>query len=302
MSLLTEVADRIRALHADLPLAQAYRAGERLRMAGDRLGYVLDTARGDPATAGLAASLAHLERATTALCRARDELDRYLAGIGTAGAGAGAGAGGVPSAVPVPATEPVPETPADGTPGWWLARVGRLTRQPGAVPGGTGDRVADSAYLLHATVTRALAGQRTRLYRGLAAAEPVAGLGLTALVPPVVDRLATELLGHRPAPGDLPALRTATRSHLRVLLPGLEPAAVEQLLARYCRVRVAGAAPHPVDRAVAGAVVVAGLLYALRRTPAEVEPPAPAPRAPVPATPPGQPSRRGDRRSAAARA
>ena len=60
---------------------------------------------------------------------------------------------------------------------------------------------------------------------------------MSAVTPPVLHRLAGDLLGHEPRPDDVPRLRTAVSARVRSLLPGAPAGALDALLARICRSR-----------------------------------------------------------------
>ena len=87
------------------------------------------------------------------------------------------------------------------------------------------------------------------------------GLSLAGLAAPASYRLAARLLGHPPHADDLGRLRRETDSQVRTVLPGLPGPVMDTLLARVCRAPApAGEPTHPIDAAVAGAVLAATLL------------------------------------------
>ena len=149
---------------------------------------------------------------------------------------------------------------------WWTGRVDVLTGTTGA---GVDDPAQTSADLLHRCTLRALDGDRPRLRGELAGAGPAVGLGLAAVAPPLLRFLAAELVAHPPRLEDLAAVRRAALPTVPSLLPNMPTPVAEELLARVCHAqqqRTGGAPQHPVDSAVAGAVLVAALLRATGRS------------------------------------
>jgi hypothetical protein len=244
----------------------------------------------------LGGAVEHLENATRALLVAQERVAGYLATIGL---GAESTAVGAPRDAPVrqqPAT-PKPETEteaetADSTAQpepvpplrrWWAERVGELTGHPPAPE--SPERSTDSTDLLRRVSAAAGSGDRDRLRRELSRADVPAGLGLAALAPTAVRRLATDLLGRRPTPEDLKALSDATGPRTRELLPNLPPDVPAVLLGRACGAPPEPADPgrqmHPADSAITGAILAGVLLHRLGRDPATVDrylapPPEPA--------------------------
>jgi hypothetical protein len=121
-------------------------------------------------------------------------------------------------------------------------------------------------------------GDRARLGRDLHAVQASTGLGLSAVTPPVLHRLAGDLLGHEPRPDDLPRLRSAAAGRVRSLLPGTPPEVLDTLLARVCRAPAPAQAPaHPADSAVTAGVLTGVLLARLGRDAGTLHPSAPEP-------------------------
>jgi hypothetical protein len=291
MSLIEELGARLYASSADLPLGELVAALDRLRAGSALLSWVRQESARPLGVPELAGAIEHLEHAARALLVAQDSLSGYLAAVGL-----------TVDAAPPPDTawrraldEPqAPRSPQE--PGrvaapplgrWWAQRVGVLTNGPvDDVPQSRASGV---------DLLRRVAGltDRDGLRRELAGAAPPAGLGLAAIAPPVLHKLAGELLGHRPRAEDLAELTRTAREPVRELLPGLPPEVVDTLLARVCRVPPppprtgeprAGEPPatgHPADSAVAAGVLVGVLLRRLGRAPGELDPAAPEP-LPVP--------------------
>ena len=113
--------------------------------------------------------------------------------------------------------------------------------------------------LLVAVVRAAQAGDRAGLRATLVAAPAATGLALGSL--------AADLLRERVGT-DFPAVRRAGLARIGDLLPGLDAATPVEILSRVCRRPVPPRDPdadgpaHPVDPAVAGPVLLAGLLAA----------------------------------------
>ena len=116
-------------------------------------------------------------------------------------------------------------------------RVAQLTGEAAAAaPSDGAERAAaDTAELLRRVAAGVRSGDRARLGRDLHAVNAATGLGLSAVTPPVLHRLAGDLLGHEPRPDDLARLRSAAGGRVRSLLPGTSPAVLDTLLARICR-------------------------------------------------------------------
>jgi hypothetical protein len=163
---------------------------------------------------------------------------------------------------------------------WWARRVAVLT--DGSVEDGAPPVEATVVQLLRTVARRSGAADRDGLRRELASAPPPAGLGLAAVAPPFLHRLAGELLGHPPRAEDLPELSRVASGPVRSLLPGLPAQTLDTLLARICRVPPDGVASHPADSAVGSGVLVGVLLQRLGRDADSLDPDAPEP-----APPPG---------------
>jgi hypothetical protein len=128
---------------------------------------------------------------------------------------------------------------------------------------------ATAQELLRRVAGRSGAGDRDGLRKALEGAPAPVGLGLAALAPALLHRLATELLGHDPTPPDLPALSRTARGPVLALLPKLPPPIVDRLLAQVCRASTAPEPipPHPADSAVTSGVLVGVLARRLGREP-----------------------------------
>lgn len=283
MSLIEDLGARLAASSADLPVGEVVAALERLRAASGLLAWVRQASSRQIGVPELTGAIEHLEHAGRALQVTQDAVAEYLAAIGL-GFDSGrppesgwraaldrpepqqAGAG-----QPAPAADPVPLNR------WWAERVAQLT--DGDVDNDPGRGADGDVELLRRVARHTRAGNRSALRHELMAAPPPIGLSLAALSPPVLYRLAGDLLGHRPRGDDLQVLARATTDRVRELLPGLPPTIVDGQLARVCRVPPADTAepPHPADPAVAGAVLVGVLLHRLDRDPGSLDPHAPEP-------------------------
>src|SRR5947207_2218183 len=87
MSLVLDLAARLRSTAEDLPVAQLTAAVERLRLASVLLAYVLREAADPAAVPTLASAETHLTGSVAALHATRRAIDDYLAAIGVAGSG-----------------------------------------------------------------------------------------------------------------------------------------------------------------------------------------------------------------------
>jgi hypothetical protein len=305
MSLLQELGAQIRSASDELPLAAVAAAADRLRVAIDLLTWVRQASARPIGVPQLAGALEHGEHAVHALLVAREQVAAYLTAIGLGSEAAP----GDPLGHRVPVAQAAAAQPDPGSATvaplrrWWSERVDVLTdgsggyEESGAAP--------DSAELLRRVAARAGSGDRAGLRSELVRSSAPVGLGLAALAPGALRRLAEELLGHPPRPQDLARLVQAVRARVRELLPGLRPDVAELLLGRACRVpapqsgegrqdnagrpsgtdRAAGsrpadgadgadsrpAPPHPADSAIAGAVLVGALLQRLHRDPGEID-------------------------------
>lgn len=269
MSLIQDLGARLHAADADLPLAELVGALDKLRASATLLAWVRQQSNNPMGVPELSGAIEHLEQAAHALHVAQDSVTGYLAAIGL-GTEPDQPPGGV-----APPPPPVPEAPPPDTPGsaaprlrrWWAERVAFLTDGPPEpteeVTGTTTDE------LLRRVARRTRAGDREGLRRDLESAPAPVGLGLAALAPALLHRLATELLGHDPVPADLPALTRTAREPVLALLPKLPPELVDALLSRVCRVPPATdpVPPHPADSAVTSGVLVGVLARRLGREP-----------------------------------
>jgi hypothetical protein len=173
----------------------------------------------------LGAALEHLDSAAGALLLAQHAVQGYLASVGVR-----------PAPVPSTMDDPVRRN-------WWAERVRVLTGM-GAEPLSTVD-------VLGAALAAAQDGDRDRLASVLAGAEPPAGLALARAIAPHIVSCA-DLAGH-------PSTALDT---VRDLLPGLPSGVAEGILAG---TPVRPWDGHPADPAIAGTVLLAGLLNLLGR-------------------------------------
>jgi hypothetical protein len=285
MSLIQELGAQVRAASAELPTGQVTVAMEKLRSATELLIWVRETSADPLGVPQLGNATEHAERAAAALRLAQDAIATYLATIGLAG-DPGAPPGGDWRAG-LDRTGEQPPAAEAGTPPpeqlgpWWRQRVAQLTGEPppepreGAAPERTG-----TAELLRRVAAGVRAGDRARLGRDLHSVHASTGLALSAMTPPVLHRLAGDLLGHEPRPEDVARLRTAAEGRVRSLLPGTSPAVLETLIARICRVppQEAGRPPtHPADNAVTASVLTGVLLARLGRDASTLDPATPEP-------------------------
>jgi|GEM_PF-1619851 len=310
MSLAENLAARVRAATDDLPVGQLAVAVQRLRAATELLIWVRQESADPLAVPQLAGATEHAEQAGHAMRVAAQSVDDYLAAIGF-GAGPASGSDGGwraaldsdrdPTAAPgSTGRASAPAAPELGN--WWAARVAELTdRESGVGPGPDAatdtpgpEAATDTAELLRRVATAVRREDRAGLHRDLAAAAAPTGLNLAAVTPPLLHRLAGDLLDHEPQAEDLRRLASATTRQVRELLPGMPDSVLSTLLARICRVpaderrgevhRADGeqagqppAPPHPADSAVAGAVLTGVLLRLLDREPQTLRPEQPRP-------------------------
>ena len=280
MSLIQELGARLRATSDELPTGLVSVALEKLRSATEILMWVRETSVDPVGVPQLGNAVAHAEQAAAALRVAQDAIATYLASVGLAGDASAPPdqewrAGLRPSDVR-PATEG--ETPpAERLGPWWQERVAQLTGE--AAP--AGDKTAepekaDTAELLRRVAQGVRSGDKARLGRDLHAAGAATGLALSAVTPPVLHRLAGDLLGHEPRPDDVERLRSAAAGRVRSLLPGTSPQVLDTLLARICRAPAAQQqgqpATHPADSAVTAGVLTGVLLARLGRDAATLDP------------------------------
>jgi hypothetical protein len=288
MSLLQELGAQLRATSDELPTGPVSVAMERLRSATELLNWVRQTSVDPIGVPQLANATEHAEHAAAALRLAQDAIAAYLAGLGLA-ADAGAppdrdykaGLDRDDAPAPAPPPEQHRQPPPEQLGPWWRDRVEKLTGEAPPPPQrneAPPERPANTAELLRRVAAGVRSGDRARLGRDLHGVNAATGLGLSAVTPPVLRRLAGDLLGHEPGPDDLQRLRGAAGGRVRSLLPGTPPATLDTLLARICRTPPAEQAPaHPADSAVTASVLTGVLLARLGRDPATLDPGAPEP-------------------------
>jgi hypothetical protein len=294
MSLLQDLGAQLRATSDELPTGLVTVAMERLRTATELLMWVRQTSTDPIGVPQLANATEHAEHAAAALRLAQEAIAAYLAGLGLAHDVHRPGdgdwrAGLAPEEKPAPAGAG-PEPPPERLGPWWRERVTQLTGE--TPPAEDGDDRPDGGRtgaggtpeLLRRVAAGVRSGDRAKLGRELHAVDASVGLGLSAVTPPVLHRLAGDLLGHEPRPEDLPRLRDAAAGRVRSLLPGTPPAVLDTLLARVCRAPAEPGAPtHPADSAVTGSVLAGVLLARLGRDAASLDASAPEPRPARPA-------------------
>jgi hypothetical protein len=275
MSLLQELGAQLRATSDELPTGLVTVAMERLRSATELLNWVRQTSVDPLGVPQLGNATEHAEHAAAALRTAQDAIAAYLAVLGLAADAGGAPDGDWKAGLREDRkvdTAPAPdqgEPPAERLGPWWQDRVQKLTGEapprPEEVHAERG-RV-DTGELLRRVAAGVRSGDRARLGRDLHAVHASTGLALSAVTPPVLHRLAGDLLGHEPRPEDLPRLRSAAAGRVRSLLPGTPPEVLDALLARICRAPAAGDRPqsHPADSAVTASVLTGVLLARLGR-------------------------------------
>lgn len=283
MSLIQEMGARVRATSDDLPLGLVTAAVERLRLAGELLMWVRQSSGNPMGVPQLAGALEHAEQAAQAVRVAQDSLLAYLTAIGLTHDGAAGPDGAWRAGLSAEGERQAPPRSAPPPPlgQWWAQRVSELTGHE-RPPEPNENAATEGADLMRRVAAGVHAGDRDRLRRELAGVAPPIGLGMSALAPPVLHRLASDLLRHLPGPDDLPALTREAGPRVRDLLPGLSPAVVDSLLARVCRVppaerERAEPEPHPADSAVASGVLTGVLLQLLHREPDSLDPHAPEP-------------------------
>jgi hypothetical protein len=301
MSLLQELGAQLRATSDELPTGQVTVALEKLRSATELLNWVRQTSVDPLGVPLLGNALEHAERASAALRVAQDAIAAYLAQVGLAG-----DAGGSPdrnwragleengNSPGPPRDSDAPDPAGGGTPPppqpeklgpWWQERIAELTGEPPPKPEEVARQHPSTAELLRRIAADVRSGDRAGLGRDLHHVDAATGLGLSAVTPPVLHRLAGDLLGHEPRADDLNRLRTAVAGRVRSLLPGTSPGVLDTLLARICRAPVPGqgerpagpATGHPADNAVTASVLTGVLLARLGREPGSLDPAAPEP-------------------------
>ena len=294
MSLVQELGAQVRATSDDLPIGLVAVAVEKLRSAGEMLMWVRQESANPIGVPRVAGAMAHAEQAVQALRVAQDALLAYLTAVGLAHDG---------RAGPESAWRTALEEPAGGRPSgpapdgeqppplgrWWSERVAALTGH--GSPAKRGDSAASEAPdLLRRVAAGVRAEDRDKLHRELGAVEAPVGLTLSAITPPVLHRLAGDLLRHQPRAEDLEVLTKEIQPRVRQLLPGLPPEILDIQLRRICRVPVdrkkdkdkeddgeEKPPPHPADFAVTGSVVTGILLKLLDREPDSLDSEAPEP-------------------------
>lgn len=282
MSLIQELGARLRATSDELPTGLVTAALEKLRSATEILMWVRETSVDPIGVPQLGNATEHAERAAAALRVAQDAIATYLATVGLTGDASAP----PPSDWRAALDKPGQPAAAEGAPPpeklgpWWQQRVAELTGEPAPAESKDADKKTDTAELLRNVASGVRAGDRARVGRDLHSVNASTGLALSAVTPPVLHRLAGDLLGHEPRPDDVPRLRTAAEGRVRSLLPGTSPAVLETLIDRICRVPVtSGARPagHPADNAVTASVLTGVLLARLGRDASALDPSAPEP-------------------------
>ncbi|GAA0557222.1 hypothetical protein GCM10010172_45290 [Paractinoplanes ferrugineus] len=282
MSLIQELGAQLRATSDELPTGLVSAALEKLRSATEILMWVRETSVDPVGVPQLGNATEHAEKAAAALRIAQDAIATYLASIGmTADASAPPDSdwkAGLerPEVKQEKPDEEKPEGEKLGP--WWHERVKKLTGED-APAEESKEQQADTAELLRRVANGVRSGDKARLGRELHSANAATGLALSAASAPVLHRLAGDLLGHEPGPGDVERLRTASAGRVRSLLPGTPPAVLDTLIARICRVPVAqqGQSGHPADNAVTAGVLTGVLLARLGRDANTLDPNAPEP-------------------------
>ena len=285
MSLLQEVGAQLRATSDELPTGLVTVAMERLRTATELLNWVRQTSVDPIGVPQLANATEHAEHAAAALRLAQDAIAAYLAAVGLSGESGAAPNGDYKEGLKPPPDEPAPAgdvapPPPEKLGGWWRKRVEELTGEAPPPPAENSAEAAPegSAELLRRVAAGVRSGDKAKLGRDLHAVNASSGLALSAVAPPVLHRLAGDLLGHEPRAEDVPRLRSAAQSRVSSLLPGAPPAVLETLLARMCRAPgPEGAQNHPADSAVTASVLTGVLLARLGRDPSTLDPNAPEP-------------------------
>jgi hypothetical protein len=297
VSLIQELGARLRATSDELPTGPVTVALEKLRSATELLMWVRQESVDPLGVPLLGNALEHAERAAAALRVAQDAIAAYVFQLGLVAEATppdGGWKAGLDQQRARP--RPGPDAPANGdrrrpSPEklgpWWQQRVAELTGEPPPKPEEIAARHPSTTELLRRVATDVRTGDRARLGRDLHHVDAATGLGLSAVTPPVMHRLAGDLLGHEPRPEDLNRLRTAVAARVRSLLPGTSAASLDTLLARICRAPAPSDAPlgHPADNAVTASVLTGVLLARLGRDHAALDPAAPDPAGPDPAAP-----------------
>jgi hypothetical protein len=279
MSLIQELGAQLRATSDELPTGLVTAAMEKLRSATELLIWVRETSVDPIGVPQLGNATEHAERAAAALRIAQDAIATYLATVGLTGDASAAPSGDWRAALdkPSPGSAAEAAPPPEKLGPWWQQRITELTGEP--APEESANKT-DTTELLRNVASGVRAGDRARVGRDLHSVNASTGLALSAVTPPVLHRLAGDLLGHEPRPDDVPRLRTAAEGRVRSMLPGTSPAVLETLIDRICRVPVtSGARPagHPADNAVTASVLTGVLLARLGRDASALDPSAPEP-------------------------
>jgi hypothetical protein len=284
MSLIQELGAQLRATSDELPTGLVTSAMEKLRSATEILMWVRQSSNEPMGVPQLGNATEAAERAAAALRLAQDAIATYLATVGLTGDAGAAPDGDWRAGLERPREQPAAEAagamPTERLGPWWQQRVTELTGEPPPADDQAGGEQADTAELLRRVASGVRAGDRARVGRDLHSVNASTGLALSAVTPPVLHRLAGDLLGHEPRPEDVARLRTAAEGRVRSLLPGTSPAVLETLIDRICRVPVTtGARPagHPADNAVTASVLTGVLLARLGRDASALDPRAPEP-------------------------
>jgi hypothetical protein len=284
MSLIQELGAQLRAASDELPTGQVTVALERLRSATELLMWVREASIDPIGVPQLGNALEHAERASAALRLAQDAIASYLASVGLTGDAGQAPDRDWRAGLEKPGEQPGTAgeaPPPERLGGWWRERVTQLTGEaaPENAEEGADAQRADTAELLRQVAAGVRAGDRGRLGRDLHAVNASTGLALSAVTPPVLHRLAGDLLGHEPGPDDVARLRTAASGRVNALLPGTPPAVLDTLIERICRAPQPAGRPatHPADNAVTSSVLTGVLLARLGRDPGALDPAAPEP-------------------------
>lgn len=288
MSLVQELGAQVRATSDDLPIGLVAVAVEKLRAAGELLMWVRQESVDPLGVPRLAGAMEHAEQAAQALRVTQDALLAYLTSIGLGHDGTAGPDGSWRTALEDRGGDrPAGPAPDGGEPPplgrWWSERVAALTGH--GSPAARDDAAAtDGPDLLRRVAKGVRAEDRDKLHRELGAVEAPVGLGLSAITPPVLHRLAGDLLRHQPRAEDLEPLTKQVQPRVKQLLPGLPPEILDIQLRRICRVPVERKdgdddkpPPHPADFAVTGSVVAGILLRLLDREPDSLDPAAPEP-------------------------
>jgi hypothetical protein len=288
MSLIQEVGAQLRAASDELPTGLVAAAMEKLRSATEILMWIREESVDPVGVPQLGNATEHAEHAAAALRLAQDAIATYLASVGLTGDASAppdqTWRAGLQNGGTNPEKSGQTEKPEQLGP-WWQSRIAELTGEPAPTETVEKDDKArqntDAAELLRRVASGVRAGDRARVGRDLHAVNAATGLALSAVTPPVLHRLAGDLLGHEPRPDDVARLRSAAEGRVRSLLPGTSPVVLETLIARICRVPTQDSsdanrkAGHPADSAVTAGVLTGVLLARLGRDANTLDPSAP---------------------------